>query len=64
MSSVDLIIDIETLGRLLTEMKVPKELFNNYVALNEYIEEKYSTHPHYESVKKLISTILARSVNP
>lgn len=60
MSTVDLVMDMETLGRLLETMKVPKELRYDYIKALAYLDENCGTHPDYETAKKLIKSVASR----
>ena len=58
MSSVDLIMDIETLGRVLTNLKVPQNKFSDYEWLLNNLKE--NNHPDKESALKLVRMIMIR----
>lgn len=60
MSTVDLVMDMETLSRVLTQMKVPKELHNNYTGALAYLDEHCGNHPDCQAAKKLIKSITSR----
>jgi ATP sulfurylase len=60
MSTVDLAMDMENLGRVLTGMKVPKDIHFSYPQALAYLEEHCATHPDYEVAKKLIKDVQSR----
>ena len=60
MSFVDIAMDMETLGRIATGMKIPKELHTNYTGLVAYLEENCATHPDYQKAKDLAKSIQTR----
>lgn len=56
----DLVMDIETLARILQKMNIPKNQYSNYPFLLKEIKENHIAHPDAEQALKLIKTIQSR----
>lgn len=56
----DLVMDMETLARLLQKMAIPKNQYSNYPFLLKEIKENHIAHPDAEAALKLIESIQKR----
>lgn len=56
----DLAMDLETLHRVLTNMKIPKEKQNNYSELVKTLPDTHGSHPDCEQALKLLKIVISR----
>lgn len=59
----DLAMDMETLHRVLKNMKVPQDKINNYDWLLKNLDSQFGTHPDYEQAIKLLKLVTSRLKN-
>lgn len=60
MSNIDLIMDMETLGKVLTRLSIPKEQFFNYSWLLTNLKETSIKDSDNEAALKLVTSIMKR----